>query len=68
MRGVKSISKEKKKLISISDSCAVAQLCIEASHVHGPWSEVVRFRFLFWHLLLESLSTSDLITDVLVHR
>lgn len=31
MRGVKSISKEKKKLISILNSCAVAQLCIEAS-------------------------------------
>ena len=36
--------------------------------VHGPWSEVVRFRFLFWRLLLESLSTSDLtflgLTDI----
>ena len=36
MRGVKSISKKKKKMISISNSSTVAQLCIEASH--GSWT------------------------------
>ena len=40
--------------------------------VHGPWNEVVRIQFLFWRLLVESLSTGDLIflglKDVLMHR